>query len=234
MSKAKKAAKEAKEAKNASGSAAVAAPPPAAAVPAAKLKAEVEEMQQRLKSLKEAVEDRDSPKIGKEERLRKSNVVKEEDEDVMEDENLEDGNEDGEEYPDYPDQPTFRSVSLVYSRLIFLSLAPFYCKQCCGSVTFWYESGSAYPGHQITDPESGSYSSLQWFSRCQHKYVLQFFWFHLLTVSDPGSLNPGFGSISRSRLFGESGSVPLFKKKVKKFSSDKTLFLTNFFILCPP
>jgi hypothetical protein len=119
MSKAKKAAKEAQEAGNAAASAAVAAPPPAAAaVPAAKLKAEVEEMQQRLKSLKEAVEDRDSPKIGKDERARKSNVVKEEDNgDVMEDENLEDGIEDGEEYPDYPDQPTFRSVTLLCSGL---------------------------------------------------------------------------------------------------------------------
>jgi hypothetical protein len=114
MSRAKNAAKQAQEAKTAAASAAVAAPPPAAAVPAAKLKAEVEEMQQRLKSLKEAVEDRDSTKIGKDERLRKSNVVKEDDEAVMEDENPEDGNEDGEEYPDYPDQPTFRSVSCLF------------------------------------------------------------------------------------------------------------------------
>jgi hypothetical protein len=120
MSKAKKAAKDAQESRNAAVSAAVSAPPAAAAVPAAKLKAEVEEMQQRLKSLKEAVEDRDSPKIGKDERARKSNVVKEDDEDVMEDENLEDGNEDGEEYPDYPDQPTFRSVSCLLFRYIFI------------------------------------------------------------------------------------------------------------------
>ncbi len=138
MSRAKTAAKEAKEAKNAAGSAAVATPPAAAAVPAAELKAEVEAMQQRLKSLKEAVEDRGS---SKDERLRKSNVVKEEDdEDVMEDENLEDGNEEGEEYPDYPDQPTFRSVSCLF--WTFLS---------SGSVTFCYEFGSAYLGHQITD-----------------------------------------------------------------------------------
>jgi hypothetical protein len=162
MSKAKKAAKDAQEAKNAAASAA-GVPPSAAAVPAAKLKAEVEEMQQRLKSLKEAVEDRDS---SKDERLRKSNVVKEDDEDVMEDENLEDGNEDGEEYPDYPDQPTFRSVSCL--SWTFLS---------SGSVTFWYVSESADPCYQITDPdpESGSYSSLLWYSRCQHKILFLIF-----------------------------------------------------------
>jgi hypothetical protein len=119
------AAKEAQKAKNAAVSAVAAPPPAAAAVPAAKLKAEVKEMQQRLKSLKEAVEDRDSPKIGKDERLRKSNVVKDEDdEDVMEDENLEDGNEDGEEYPDYPDQPTFRSVSCLFWTFFFYSEHP--------------------------------------------------------------------------------------------------------------
>jgi hypothetical protein len=199
MSKAKKAAKQAQEARTAAASAALASPPPAAAaVPAAKLKAEMEEMQQRLKSLKEAVEERDSPKIGKDERLRKSNVVKEDDEDVTEDENPEDGNEEGEEYPDYPDQPTFRSVYCL-----------FWTFWSSGSVTFRYVSGSADPCYQITDPdpESGSCSSLQSFPRCQNKILIfkVFCCIYLLSRIQIPDSDPGF--------FGESGSGPLFGRQ---------------------
>jgi len=95
MSRAKKAAQEAKSAE-AGGRSSEALQRGSA--PAADLKAELQEMQQRLKYLKEAVEDED--------------LVK----DIKEDEEAKDEDESDEEFPEYPDQPTFRRLSSRSSR----------------------------------------------------------------------------------------------------------------------